>query len=85
LDFAEVYFFANSNKFLNIIATAIGPMPPGTGVKIDATAAHKGSASPASLPALSDVPASMSTTPGFSISGLMSPGSPARAKVESWK
>ena len=50
--------FARSNKFLNIIATAMGPMPPGTGVKTDATAAQAGSASPA-IRRLADAPASL--------------------------
>lgn len=59
------------------MATAMGPMPPGTGVKIEATLAHAGSASPISRPEASEVPASISTTPCFNISGVISPGSPA--------
>src|SRR3990167_7672370 len=59
------------------MATAMGPMPPGTGVKTEATAAQASVASPESFPPCSLVPASIKTTPCFNISGFISPGSPA--------
>ena len=37
---------ASSTAFSKRQATAMGPIPPGTGVKTEATAAHAGSASP---------------------------------------
>ena len=61
----------NFSKFLNNIATVIGPMPPGTGVNRDAFSAQVGSMSPFNVPPCSEVPASRSTAPFFIMSGFM--------------
>src|SRR3989338_8200402 len=60
----------SSKRFLNIIATATGPTPPGTGVKTEATSAQAGSASPNIFLFSSLVPASMRATPFSSVRAL---------------
>ena len=69
--------FTSVKRFLNKIATVIGPIPPGTGVKNEHFEAQLGSASPIIFPPSSLVPASNTIAPSLIISGIKSPGEPA--------
>src|SRR3989344_1333246 len=71
------FLFTSSKRFLNIIATATGPTPPGTGVNTFAFPAHAGSASPAIFFLSSLVPPSIRATPSLICSGFIKPGLPA--------
>src|SRR3954454_15968880 len=74
---------AARTTFCSSIARVIGPTPPGLGATKPATSTTSRATSPAILPSTRLPPTSSTAAPGFTMSALISPGTPAAATTMS--